>query len=105
MTDLPDTMRALVLPAWGAPLELRRVPRPDPAPGEVLIRLAAAPINPSDLMTLKGAYSMPVDPPMIPGLEGAGQVVGAGAGVLAKSMMGKRVACAAAPGQRDIFGP
>lgn len=98
MTDLPDTMRALVLPAWGAPLELRELARPDPGPGEVLIRLAASPINPSDLMTLKGLYSVPADPPLVPGLEGAGQVVAAGAGVLPKTLMGKRVACASAAG-------
>ncbi len=96
MPDLPKTMRALTLPDWGAPLEVQDHPVPQPGPGEVLVRLAASPINPSDLMTISGAYGLTAQPPLIPGLEGAGTVVARGAGVLPRLMDGKRVACASA---------
>jgi len=98
MTDLPDMMRALVLPAHGAPLEVREMPLPQPGPGQVLVRIAASPINPSDLMMLKGAYGITTEPPLVPGLEGAGTVVAAGRGAMARYMMGRRVACTAAGG-------
>jgi NADPH:quinone reductase-like Zn-dependent oxidoreductase len=98
MTDLPDTMKALVLTAPRTPLQLSDVPVPRPGPGEVLVRLAASPINPSDLMALQGEYDIAATPPLIPGLEGAGTVVGAGPGMMGRFMMGKRVACASASG-------
>lgn len=98
MPDLPDTMRALVLPAPNAPLEVQERPVPRPGPGEVLIRLAASPINPSDLMTLAGAYGIAATPPLVPGLEGAGVVVATGSGLMARLNMGKSVACASASG-------
>lgn len=98
MRELPETMRALVLPAPGAALELQDRPVPRPGRGEVLVRLAASPINPSDLMTLKGEYGIDAEPPMIPGLEGAGTVVATGGGPMAGMMRGRRVACASATG-------
>lgn len=69
---------------------------PVPKPGEVLARVAASPINPSDLAMLEGEYGLGWPYPLIPGLEGAGQVVAAGAGFLAGRLRGKRVAMAAA---------
>ena len=98
MTDLPDTMRALVMTAPHAPLEVQARPVPRPGPGEVLIRLAASPINPSDLMTLAGEYGIAATPPLVPGLEGSGTVVAAGSGLWARMNRGKRVACASGTG-------
>jgi len=98
MTDLPRTMRALVMTAPKAPLDLQERPVPRPGPGEVLIRLAASPINPSDLMTLAGEYGIAATPPLVPGLEGSGTVVATGSGFLARMNMGKRVACASGTG-------
>lgn len=92
MDDLPDTMRALVLHAPGAPLSFEEVPRPRPGVGEVLVRIAASPINPSDLAMLAGEYGLRWPYPLIPGLEGSGVVVGAGSGVMGRFMMGKNVA-------------
>ena len=96
MTDLPQTMRALVLHEAGGGLILEEVPRPVPKPGEVLVRVAASPINPSDLAMLEGEYGLGWPYPLIPGLEGAGQVAAVGAGFLAGRLRGKRVAMAAA---------
>jgi NADPH:quinone reductase-like Zn-dependent oxidoreductase len=85
-------MRALVLEAPGAPLRLEQVPCPVPAAGEVLVRVAASPINPSDLAMLQGEYGLGWPYPLIPGLEGSGVVVATGGGVMARLVRGRNVA-------------
>lgn len=93
---LPPTMQAVQLDAPGGRVVVRQCPVPKPGPGEVLVRMAASPINPSDLAFLMGAG--PQKPfPAIPGIEGSGTVVAAGRGLLPRFLVGKRVACAAAP--------
>jgi NADPH:quinone reductase-like Zn-dependent oxidoreductase len=63
----------------------------------VLVRVAAAPINPSDLGALQGySYSGGRTYPITPGLEGSGRVVAAGSGLMGRFLNGRRVACAAA---------
>jgi putative PIG3 family NAD(P)H quinone oxidoreductase len=55
--------------------------RPDPAPGkgELLVRVRGAGLNGADMLQRRGAYPAPPGaPPDIPGLELAGEVVGAG---------------------------
>ncbi|MBO6604052.1 zinc-binding dehydrogenase [Rhodophyticola sp.] len=95
MPDLPETMQALVLTAPRAALELREVPVPKPGPGEVLVKLAASPINPSDLHFLDGEYGLAWPYPLIPGLEGSGQVVAAGPGIMGRYVLDKPVSCTA----------
>lgn len=96
MSELPDVMRAIVAPEPGAPevLELREVPRPSPGPGEVLIRVAAAGVNPVDAKTRSGAgaarFLTAEDWPWIPGWDLAGTVAEAGFGV-ARFGVGDRV--------------
>ena len=101
-TPIPTTMRALVLHAYEvgsyASLALEERPVPRPGKGEVLVRVAATPINPSDLASLQGLYGVKKPLPMVPGIEGSGTVVATGAGWLARRLMGKRVACAAGNG-------
>lgn len=94
MENLPDTMRALVLHGPGEALSLEEAPRPRPGMGEVLVRVAASPINPSDLAMLKGEYGLHWPYPLVPGLEGSGVVVGTGGGLMGRFMMGKNVALA-----------
>jgi len=100
-------------------LSLASVPVPEPAEDEVLVKVEASPINPSDLGLLFGMADMssaeqggtaerptitaPVPEklraamaaragtPMPVGNEGGGVVVAAGSGELAQSMMGKTV--------------
>jgi NADPH:quinone reductase-like Zn-dependent oxidoreductase len=102
MTTIPTTMRALVLHAYEtgsyASLLLEERPTPKPGKGEVLVRMAASPINPSDLAALQGLYGVKKALPMVPGIEGCGTVVQAGSGILARRLLGKRVACAAGAG-------
>ncbi|WP_224815987.1 zinc-binding dehydrogenase [Hasllibacter sp. MH4015] len=95
MKDLPDTMRALVLEEAGQRLAVKDVPCPRPKPGEVVVRMAASPINPSDLAMLRGEYGLAWPYPLIPGLEGSGHVVASGGGLIATMMKGKNVAVAA----------
>ena len=89
---LPDEMRAVHLD--DGRLEVRRMPVPRPARGEVLIRTAAAPINPSDLRFLEGSAGLPI----VPGLEGSGTVVASGGGLLPRMLIGRRVAFASTEG-------
>lgn len=78
-------------------LLMEKVPVPRPGPGEVLIKIAASPINPSDLALLKGGY-MDRSYPFTPGLEGSGTVIESGGGLLGSLRKGKRVACSPDPG-------
>jgi NADPH:quinone reductase-like Zn-dependent oxidoreductase len=56
----------------------------------------AAPINPSDLMFVRGLYGFKKPLPATAGFEGSGTVVETGSGFMARMLKGKRVACAAA---------
>ncbi|MFJ9897190.1 Zn-dependent alcohol dehydrogenase [Streptomyces sp. NPDC091280] len=72
-------VRAAVLPAVGAPLEITEIVLPDPGPGQVRIRLAAAGVCHSDLSLTDGTMRVPV--PAVLGHEGAGTVLAVGEGV------------------------
>ncbi|MEW2634019.1 Zn-dependent alcohol dehydrogenase [Streptomyces sp. NPDC048389] len=72
-------VRAAVLPAVGAPLEIAEISLPEPGPGQVRVRLAAAGVCHSDLSLSNGTMRVPV--PAVLGHEGAGTVVSVGDGV------------------------
>jgi NADPH2:quinone reductase len=77
-------MRAIVITKPGGPevLELRDVPTPEPARGEVRVRVRATAINRADLLQRLGMYPAPADAPKdIPGLEFAGEIEALGEGV------------------------
>ena len=77
-----ETMKAVVLEEFGAEPALRSVPRPAPAPGEVLVRVASSGVNPLDVKISAGAAAHArVTPPMILGIDLAGTVAGVGDGV------------------------
>src|SRR5262245_51967414 len=93
-------MKAVVQERWGDPeqvLEVRDVPAPTPGRGEVRVRMLASPINPSDLLTVRGQYGRQPRLPATPGYEGVG-VVEEGSGLLAWRVKGKRVAVIAGGG-------
>jgi NADPH:quinone reductase-like Zn-dependent oxidoreductase len=88
-------MKAIVFDHCGNPedvLQVRDVPAPRPGPGQVRVRMLASPINPSDLLYVRGQYGKPPPLPATPGFEGVGVVEESGGGLLAKRVMGKRVA-------------
>jgi NADPH:quinone reductase len=94
---IPERMQAVQCEQAGRPLVARAVPTPRPANGEVLIRMAAAPINPSDLGFLNG---LPTGSFPATGLghEASGTVVAAGGGMLGRLLVGRRVAYVLAQG-------
>jgi NADPH:quinone reductase-like Zn-dependent oxidoreductase len=113
-------LRSLIKKSGDLEISLVSVPTPEPGPDEVVVRVEAAPINPSDLGLLVGAADMataklsgtnesPVitakvsepgmkamagrlDESMPVGNEGAGVVVKTGSSDSAKALMGKTVA-------------
>ena len=88
-------MRVASISEFGRPAEVlsvQDVEKPTPGPGDVLVRMIASPINPSDLMTIEGTYGKQPGFPFTPGYEGVGVVESSGGGLLAKMMVGKRVA-------------
>jgi NADPH2:quinone reductase len=92
---LPDRMAALEIAAYGGPLRLVEKPLPRPGPGQVVVRIAASPVNPSDLMFVRGVYGTRKPLPAVPGFEGSGTVVAAGPGLLPRLWLGRRVSVGA----------
>ncbi|MAG37723.1 MAG: alcohol dehydrogenase [Dehalococcoidia bacterium] len=84
-------MRAIQVTELGGPevLKLVELPEPDPGPGEVLIRVAAAGINFTDTLRRTGHRLTP-PLPHVPGLEVAGTVARIGPGV-GEPVVGTRV--------------
>lgn len=70
-------MRAIVITDDGG-LSSADLPDPEPGPGEVLIRVAAAGVNPADLLQRRGMHPPPSGAPHWPGLEVSGTVVAIG---------------------------
>ncbi|WP_125611600.1 quinone oxidoreductase family protein [Specibacter cremeus] len=85
--------RAVVADAPGGPevLRIRDVPRPSPAPGQLLVKVAAIGVNFIETYQRGGVYDVPF--PFTPGSEAAGTVVEVGSGVSAFSV-GDHVATA-----------
>lgn len=80
-------MKKVVLPAYNKnivralrSLRVEECDLPQPSEDEVLIKVHAAPCNPSDIAFLMGGYNIVKSLPTIPGFEGSGIVVEAGEG-------------------------
>jgi NADPH:quinone reductase-like Zn-dependent oxidoreductase len=90
-------MRAVQFDSFGEAeqvLQVREIGEPEePGPGQVRVRMLASPINPSDLMYIRGQYgARPKSLPATPGFEGVGVVETAGRGLLPRLRLGRRVA-------------
>lgn len=70
-------------------LEYRQIYLPDPGPDQVLVKVALSPVNPSDLLHIRGEYGLPRQIGMPAGFEGVGKVVRAGPD--AQALLGQRV--------------
>lgn len=81
---MSDMMTAIEITEPGGPDVLQPCERPIPTPkaGEVVIKLAYAGVNRPDCLQRAGAYKAPPSASDLPGLEGAGEVVALGAGVV-----------------------
>lgn len=117
-------MKSVQIDAFGTDLSclvVREAAMPEPGPGQVRVRMLKAPVNPSDLNFVHGTYHQALQrvvwnhgrgdrpsfdpthsapcpvPPYALGGEGVGRVEAAGGGLLAKRLVGKRVALASGP--------
>jgi NADPH:quinone reductase len=88
-------MKAVVLHSYdGIPaLTVEDRPLPEPGKGEVVVKIAAASINPADLMFIQGQYGFKKPLPTVPGFEGTGTITAVGEGVNPDQWVGKRVTC------------
>ncbi len=87
-------MKAIQFEQTGEPsavLKAVDIDRPVPKLGEVLVRMLAAPVNPSDLMFVRGRYTIPAQCPTTPGFEGVGVVEASGGGLRGRLFMNRRV--------------
>lgn len=82
MPNIPAQMNAIEIPTPGGPnsLKIGKRPVPEPAKGEVLIKVKAAGVNRADTLQRMGLYPMPPGATDVPGLEAAGEVVALGEG-------------------------
>jgi threonine 3-dehydrogenase len=89
---IPKMMDAIVKPVAGVGLELRRVPVPEPGPGEVLIKVHKTAICGTDVHIYDWTpwSAEHVKPPMVIGHEYVGEIAALGAGVTGLSV-GMRV--------------
>src|SRR5471032_1936799 len=81
---MTKSFKAAIYETHGNPAEVLRIvdqPWPEPAPDEVIVKVAAAPINPADLNSIEGKYPVRPALPATPGMEGTGVVVELGSAV------------------------
>ncbi|MBI4609023.1 MAG: zinc-dependent alcohol dehydrogenase family protein [Candidatus Rokubacteria bacterium] len=98
-------MRCVRFDRFGDPaevLQVHNVPTPSPGPGEALVRMRARPINPSDLLTVRGFYGVSPQLPATPGYEGMGVIEAVGPDVRGVQV-GQRVIPLRAPGTWQEF--
>jgi NADPH2:quinone reductase len=86
-------MKAIRVRAFGGPevLELTNVPDPHPGPGQVVVQLMAAGVNPVETYIRSGIYGRLPDLPYTPGSDGAGVIFAIGPEVAAHLRTGQRV--------------
>jgi putative PIG3 family NAD(P)H quinone oxidoreductase len=80
---VPPTMTAIEIRGKGGPEVLvpATLPTPQPGPGQILVRSAAAGVNRPDISQRLGNYPPPAGHSPLPGLEIAGEVAATGTGV------------------------
>ncbi len=95
---MTQTMRAVEITEAGGPdvLQLTERPMPEPAEGQVVLKVAYAGVNRPDALQRAGAYDPPPGASDLPGLEASGEVVAIGSGVEGL-VVGDQV-CALLPG-------
>jgi NADPH:quinone reductase len=100
-------MRAVVFERNGGPdvLVPAEVPDPQPAEGEVLVRVEAAGVNYMDVYEREGKPGYGSAPPAVPGAEGAGTIVDTGERVAWMNVQGSYAELLAAPRDRLVPVP
>ena len=80
---MAQMMKAAVVHSFGQPLEIQEVERPEPQPGQAVIKIEASGVCHTDLHAAEGDWPVKPGLPFIPGHEGVGHVTAVGAGVTA----------------------
>lgn len=102
----PETMKALLvrnggysatpddvrLPSLDPYVQMADIAVPQPSGSQVLIKVRLSPVNPADIMFIKGLYGQPRKEGLPAGFEGVGDVVATGDDPAATALAGKRVA-------------
>ena len=96
-------MRAFVIDELGQPGQVRELEVPQPAQGEVLVRVHAAGVNPMDAFVASGGAKAfrETRTPLVPGLEASGTVESVGSGVAGISVGDEVIAYV---GGKDYYG-
>jgi len=96
MIEIPRKSKSVVLSSYNHNLiraiigiKVEERPLPELSDNEVLIKMKAAPCNPSDIAFIRGGYNIIKSLPAVPGFEGAGKVIDAGKDNI--DLIGKRV--------------
>ncbi len=91
-------MKSIILPSYNKNiiramlgLKVLDVKMPVAGDNDVVIKVHAAPVNPSDIAFIQGVYNVVKSLPAVPGFEASGIIVDAG--VNAKSLIAKKVSC------------
>ncbi len=95
--ELPTTTKALVIETYNANLvralrgmKIIEKPFPEPQTDEVLVKMDASPVNPSDIAFLRGMYNVNKALPAVPGFEGTGIIIKSG-DETSENLIGRRV--------------
>lgn len=91
-------MKSVILPSYNRNiiramlgLKVMDVEMPVPGDNEVVIKMHASPVNPSDIAFIQGVYNIVKPLPATPGFEASGEIVASGENV--KTYVGKKVSC------------
>ena len=98
-------MKRAIYSEFGMPervLRTENVERPQPGPGQVLVRMVLSPVHNHDLMTIAGQYGFKPSLPAVPGTEAVGVVEALGEGVT-HLKVGQRVAGGAEKTWADYY--
>jgi NADPH2:quinone reductase len=95
-------VRAVGVVEFGGPesLQLLELPDPEPGPGEVVLRVRAAAVNPTDVVLRSGARAeqlRDVPPPHVPGMDAAGELEAIGEDVSSELGVGDRAVAIVVP--------
>jgi propanol-preferring alcohol dehydrogenase len=74
-------MKAAVVRQFGAPLSIETLAKPEPGPGEVVVKIETSGLCHTDIHAAHGDWPVKPAPPFVPGHEGVGLVERVGAGV------------------------
>ena len=87
------TMNSVLISQNGH-VKFGRIPKlteADLGKNQVLVKMEAAVLNPSDILFMRGKYNLKLDYPFTPGWEGSGVVVAVGKSLTKMNLVGKKV--------------